>query len=256
MDNHKQITDFDLKLIAEFFKEMPRQGPGGTRQTLQALDLVGELPPDARIVDMGCGTGKQTADLAEHTPGHITAVDFLPEMIAGLDARMRSLGLSDKVTGLVGSMGDPLFEPRSLDLIWAEGSIYNVGFETGLRKWHEFLKPGGFVAVTETSLLLDKKPDDRGYIDTYFPEIDSIAGKVETMQRAGYQPTAHFILPPECWTENYYAPLAARVDTFSRQYGHYPAARELVESMKKEQPHYLQYGQYYGYVFYIGRKIG
>ena len=169
---------------------------------------------------------------------------------------MRSLGLSDKVTGLVGSMGDPLFEPRSLDLIWAEGSIYNVGFEAGLRKWHEFLKPGGFVAVTETTLLLNEKPDDGGYIDTYFPEIDSIAGKVETMQCAGYQPTAHFILPPECWTENYYAPLAARVDTFSRQYGHYPAARELVESMKKEQPHYRQYGQYYGYVFYIGRKIG
>ena len=34
-----------------------------------------------------------------------------------------------------------------------------------------------------------------------FPEIDDISGKIRCMERAGYRPVAHFILPDSCWTE-------------------------------------------------------
>ena len=41
------------------------------------------------------------------------------------------------------------FHREELDLIWSEGAIYNIGFERGLKEWKEFLKPGGYVAISE-----------------------------------------------------------------------------------------------------------
>ena len=52
--------DFDLKMIADFFRELDRQGPGGVEQTLRALEFVPDRP-GMRIADIGCGTGGQTA---------------------------------------------------------------------------------------------------------------------------------------------------------------------------------------------------
>lgn len=52
------------------------------------------------------------------------------------------MGLGDRVTALVGSMDELAFGDEELDLIWAEGSIYNIGFERGLTEWRRFLKPG------------------------------------------------------------------------------------------------------------------
>lgn len=40
---------------------------------------------------------------------------------------------------------------KSLDVIWAEGSIYIIGFERGLREWGRFLKDGGYLGVTHLS---------------------------------------------------------------------------------------------------------
>ncbi|MFR7603318.1 MAG: class I SAM-dependent methyltransferase [Alistipes shahii] len=60
----------------------------------------------------------QTEVLARHLGGTITAVDLLPEMIEGLEVRMRRAGLNDRVTGLVGSMHFDLpFRDGSSDLI-------------------------------------------------------------------------------------------------------------------------------------------
>lgn len=77
-----------------------------TEQTLRALEFIDTNRTGLRIADIGCGTGRQTEVLARHLDGTITAVDLLPEMIAGLGARMQKAGLSDKVTGIVGSMDD------------------------------------------------------------------------------------------------------------------------------------------------------
>ena len=47
---NKQIFDFDLKMIADFFRELDRQGPGGVEQTLRALEFVPDRP-GMRIAD-------------------------------------------------------------------------------------------------------------------------------------------------------------------------------------------------------------
>ena len=49
---NKQIFDFDLKMIADFFRELDRQGPGGVETTLRALEFVHDRT-GMRIADIG-----------------------------------------------------------------------------------------------------------------------------------------------------------------------------------------------------------
>ena len=54
-------------------------------------------------------------------------------------------------------MNEMVFEPNSFDVIWSEGAIYLIGFELGLAKLKEFVKPGGYVTVSE-AVWLDPDP--------------------------------------------------------------------------------------------------
>ena len=237
-ENKEPIFEFDFTLIANFFCGIDRQGPGSDEQTLRALEFIDTNGTGLRIADIGCGTGQQTEVLARHLDGTITAVDLLPEMIAGLGARLQKAGLSDKVTGIVGSMDDLPFADNSLDIIWAEGSIYNIGFERGLTEWRRMLK-----TLPESAFIRDN-----------FPEIDTPSAKIRILENAGYAPLAHFILPATCWTDNYFDPVAARIPGFLEEQGHSPVAVRMAGLMGEEREHYRKYGTYYGYVFYIGLK--
>ena len=183
----------------------------------------------------------------------ITAVDLLPELLEEFRTRIKKAGLENRVAAIQGSMDALPFSPGEFDVIWAEGSIYNIGFERGLREWRQYLKPGGIIAVTECSWLSGARLTSK-FISDYFPDIDSPSGKLRILEEAGYAPLAHFALPEHCWTENYFAHASARIPGFLEQYGHSEKALLLAEMQKNEIAHYEKYKAYYGYVFYIGQK--
>ncbi|WHY99634.1 hypothetical protein [Peribacillus simplex] len=49
------------------------------------------------------------------------------------------------------SMFDMGFKTETFDLIWAEGSIYIIGFQKGLKVWKPFLNRGGYLVCSEVS---------------------------------------------------------------------------------------------------------
>lgn len=248
------IEDFDFTLIADFFKRIDRQGPGGDNETMLAKYLLPNFEKDIRIADIGCGTGRQTAVLAEMFDGQIDAVDLFPEMLDGLMARCIQRGVADKVNPIKASMDALPFLPETYDLIWAEGSIFIIGYEKGLRYWRQFLKPSGFIVVSECSWLGDKRPQNMSWIHDNLPEIDTIDNKIRQMQKAGYEPYAHFTLPEHCWTDNYYAHMPKAMDAFLTDHPSHPSAQIFVERMKEEIAYYQNNKDTFGYVFYIGRK--
>lgn len=255
MDNQKaDISNFDFKIIADFFKGLYRQGPGSDEQTIKALGFIPELTSMKRIADIGCGTGAQTQVLATHTQAEITANDLLPEMLEGLNKRMVQLGMENRVTPILSSMTDLSFADESLDLIWAEGSIYNIGFEKGFAKWKQFIKKGGYIAVSECCWLSAARPAQMDYFSANFPEIESISAKLGILERLGYIPVAHFILPESCWLDNYFTPIKGYMETFRKQYRDNPMTDTFIKFMKKDILHYQTYKEYYGYVFFIVRK--
>jgi len=255
-DNKSTIHEFDLNLICEYFSNVERQGPGSPEVTIQALSFIDNLTNESRIADLGCGTGGQTMVLAQHAPGHITGIDLFPSFIDLFNLKADKLNLRDRVEGVVGSMDNLLFQKEELDLIWSEGAIYNIGFEKGLREWRKFLKKGGYIAVSEATWFTEERPAeiDEFWMNAY-PEIDTIPNKVAQMQKAGYFPVATFTLPESCWTDNFFAPQVIAQDTFLKKYPGNRTVEEMIEYMRLELQLYSRYKEYYGYVFYIGKKL-
>ncbi len=252
----KSIHEFDFSLICEYFSAMERQGPGSPEVTIKALSFIDNLNDGSRIADIGCGTGGQTMVLAQHVPGQITGIDLFPAFIDLFNANARKMNLQDRVTGVVASMDKLTFDNEELDLIWSEGAIYNIGFERGLNEWKRFLKRGGYIAVSEASWFTDERPDeiDAFWKDAY-PEIDTIPNKVAQMQKAGYIPVASFILPENCWTEHFYVKQIRAQEVFLDRHKGNKAAEELVANERHEAVLYSKYKEFYGYVFFIGRKL-
>ena len=255
-DDNKSIHEFDFNLICEYFSVLERQGPGSPEMTLKALGFIDNLTSESRIADLGCDSGGQTMTLAQNAPGMITGIDMFPTFIDLFNANARSLGLDNRVKGIVGSMDDLPFKDEELDLIWSEGAIYNIGFEKGLRYWHKFLKPGGFVAVTEASWFTEERPEEiEAFWNNIYPAIDTIPRVLDILQKSGYIPVACFILPEICWTENFYDLQVKAQEIFLQKHRGNKMAEELVENERHEAGLYAKYKDYYGYVFYIGKKI-
>lgn len=256
-ENIKTIHDFDFSLICEYFSNVERQGPGSPEATIMALKFINNLTPQSRIADLGCGTGGQTVTLAQNAPGYITGLDLFPDFINILNRNAHTLGLSGRVKGMVGSMVETLpFEKESLDLIWSEGAIYNIGFEQGLNEWRQYLKKGGYIAVSEASWFTPERPAEiYDFWMEYYTEIDTIPNKVAQIQNAGYIPVATFILPENCWTEHYFAPCCKIQEAFLKKHQRSKIVEELIAGQRREMELYHKYKEFYGYVFYIGKKI-
>lgn len=250
------IHDFDFGLICEYFSNVERQGPGSPEATLKALSFIDNLNNESSIIDIGCGTGGQTMVLAQNAPGNFKGLDMFPTFIDLFNANAKKNNLQDRVKGIVGTMMELPFNDEEFDLIWSEGAIYNIGFEKGLNYWNRFLKRGGYIAVTEACWFTETRPEEiNSFWNDAYPEIDTISNKVDVMQKAGFIPVATFILGQDCWLENFYDPQSIIQEEFLKKHPGNQNAKNLVEEMKHEVEMYNKYKEFYGYVFFIGRKI-
>ncbi|MCU4163933.1 class I SAM-dependent methyltransferase [Carboxylicivirga caseinilyticus] len=255
-DNIKSIRELDLEIIVEYYSTVKRQGPGSPDITLKALSFIEGLTESSQIVDLGCGSGGQTMVLAQDAPGQITGIDLFPQFVDLFNANAKALNLQNRVKGELGSMDNLHFQEESLDLIWCEGAIYNIGFEKGMKYWHRFLKPGGYLAVSEATWFTDKRPAEIQdfWMDAY-PGIDTISHKLEQMQSAGYFPIAAFMLPEKCWIKHFYEPQIKAHEDFLRKNAGNRAVEDFIKNQQHEMELYYKYKQYYGYAFFIGKKM-
>jgi len=256
MSSEKQtIHEFDLNIIYDFFSNTERQGPGSSKETLKALSFIDGLTEKSKIADIGCGTGGPTMVLGQNTPCEIIGVDVWEVFINQFNQNAQTKNIQDRVKGIVGNMENPPFQEEELDLIWSEGAIYNIGFERGINEWRKLLKLGGYIAITENTWFTEERPAEiQNFWQKAYPEIDTISNKVAQMQKAGYLPVATYILPETIWTD-YYSWQTLRCDSFLKKHNGNKTIEEFVASQRNEAELYYKYKAYYGYMFYIGKRI-
>ena len=143
-DNDNSIHQFDFSLICEYFSSLHRQGPGSEAATRRALSFLPPLGEDATVADVGCGTGAATMVLAAHTEAQIIAVDLFGDFLRRLRSTAAEQGVAERITTAEADMAAMPIAPNSVDVLWAEGSIYNVGFDRGINLWRPLLKSGGY----------------------------------------------------------------------------------------------------------------
>ena len=245
-----------IELIVDFHKDALRLGPGGDKETEKALGFIAHLDEQSKIIDIGCGTGAQTMTLAKNTSGKIVAIDLFPAFLGKLDEKIRAQNLENRVKTEVVSMSELPYPDQEFDLIWAEGSIYNIGFAKGLKEWRRLLKPGGYIAVSEISWLTQTRPPEVDqYWNAIYAEIDTVSNKTAVIEANGYVPVAHFVLSEYCWTENYYQPILDRSEAFLEKYNYSEEVKEFIEAGREEAAIYERFKEYYSYVFYIAKKV-
>ena len=246
----------ELELIIDLHKNSERQGPGSENDTLKALEFL-NFPTDQnlKVADIGCGSGGQTISLANKLNGQITAVDLFPEFLNELNEKSQELGLTDKIFTLEASMDDLPFNENEFDLIWSEGAIYNIGFENGLKKWKNYLKVGGYLAVSEITWITQSRPKEiEDFWKKEYSEVDIASTKIKQFEKNGYTLIGYFYLSQDSWIENYYKPMEARFEAFLKRNNNSELARKVVEDNKSEIDLYQKYKDYYSYGFYIARK--
>ena len=246
-----------MQLLIDMHKSNNRQGPGGEAETKKALQLAGlDKSRPLKVADIGCGTGAGTIQLAKLLDAKITAVDFLQDFLDVLEARAKDAGVANCITTLNCSMDDLPFNNEEFDLIWSEGAIYNMGYAAGVADWKRFLKPKGLFVVSEICWLTAKRPDElQSYWNGEYPEIDLSSKKIAILEDNGFKPIAHFVLPPHCWSENYYRPLREGYDAFLERNNYSAGAKELVEYDKQEAALFDKYKDFYSYGVYIAEKV-
>ena len=246
----------ELDYIIDLHLNSERQGPGSEADTLKALEFTDLLKKEnLKIADIGCGSGGQTMTLAKYLKGSITAVDLFPPFLDELNEKAKNLGIGNRIKTLACPMEELPFEENSFDLIFSEGAIYNIGFENGIKQWRKFLKPGGFLAVSEITWTTNQRPKalEEYWLNEY-PEISQAHKKIAQLEANGYSLRGYFKLPPKSWIEHYYNPLAERLNAFLERNNNHEFAKNVVEDTKSEIELYLKYKDYYSYGFYIASK--
>jgi len=113
----------------------------------RVVQKLGELlPPEARVLDVGCGTGDLSIELFENTAAHVTGVDFCGPMLKLAKEKAPQLQFIE---------GDALslpFAEASFDGLTTGFALRNFAdVDRGLRELLRVLKPNGYVAILEFS---------------------------------------------------------------------------------------------------------
>jgi SAM-dependent methyltransferase len=243
------------QVFAELHGGLSQQGPGSDASTLRALGLVPYLPPAPRILDLGCGPGRQTLALARATDGHVTAVDTQPAFLAQLEAGAAEAGLAERITTRCESMDALALPDASFDLLWSEGALYSVGFERGLAALRRLLRPGGALAATELCWLVENPPAAaRAFWQQAYPQLARREANRAVLEHAGYRVLADFVLPESDWWDGYYTELERRIAALrARRESDVDALTALTHAqdeidLKRAHP------DAYGYVFFVARR--
>lgn len=246
----------ELDLIVDLHKNSYRQGPGSDEETLKALDCL-NLSKDEpiKIADLGCGAGRQTITLAQNCNAEIFAIDIFSDFLEKLNLNSRQLKLDGHIKTINVSMDDLPFENEELDVIWAEGAIYNIGFENGVKKWKKFIKKQGYLAVSEITWITNTRPKEiEDFWMREYPEISNASHKINILEQNGFSLMGYFNLKEESWTQNYYKPLEDDFENFLVRNNNSLLAQKVLQDYKFEMELYKKYKDYYSYGFYIAKK--
>jgi SAM-dependent methyltransferase len=163
------------------------------KYTRKAYRMIPRLEKP-RILDIGCGSGIPTLELARLGRGDVIGIDIDRPALDKFVRKIAEAGLNKRVQALNCSLLHMGFLDESFNIIWSEGSIYAIGFERGLQEWNRFLRPGGFMVIH----------DEQG----------NVREKLDQISICGYNLLGYFLLSQDTWRREYFDPLEKLVNEF------------------------------------------
>ncbi|OQA42559.1 MAG: Protein-L-isoaspartate O-methyltransferase [Chloroflexi bacterium ADurb.Bin325] len=144
--------------------------PIGQGQTISQPYIVAlmtqalRLTPDSRVLEIGTGSGYQTAILAHITP-HVWSVEVLPELARAAGERLQGLGCPAMLKVGDGSLGWPEYAPYDAVMVTAAGAEIPPALVQQLAPGGRLVMPVGGSAWDQMLWLVEKGPDDALYAE-------------------------------------------------------------------------------------------
>lgn len=238
--------------MAEFekiFEGLERLGPGSDADTQRALTLLPSL--SGELLEVGCGKGVATVVIQKHSQFAITALDNDEYCLSCLKENFASHRESGNVKTVCASMTDMPFSQHQFDVIWSEGSAYIMGVQQAIEQWKHFLKPHGLMVLSDLVWLTDSPDAEvRTYWQHHYPDMSSVANRMQMMEQSGFKLVENYQLSPEAW-KNYLQPLKAKIDQLDEN----TFSSNALNDIQAEIEFHNKYLSQYGYqIFILERK--
>jgi SAM-dependent methyltransferase len=104
--------------------------------------LLLRLGPADRVLDVGCGAGLLSRQLAEHST-NVIGIDLDAASIREAEAETSS----PHATYVLGDVLTYPFENESFDLVVSVAALHHMDAATALRRFADLVKPGGTVGI-------------------------------------------------------------------------------------------------------------
>ncbi len=171
---------------------------------LEAIRLA-EIQPGQRVLDVACGTGRATLDLAKAVgvAGRVDALDLSEDMLAQARAKLERAGLDGRVEFKPGNARSLPYPDATFDLLY-NGYMFDLipidGFLPILQEFLRVLKPGGKLVLVNMS-----KPDAK---KTFYEAVYEIGIAVmpcrpvlmtPLIEKAGFSDVVRLYRPTHGW---------------------------------------------------------
>jgi SAM-dependent methyltransferase len=159
-------------------------------------DIVSQLglPPGAHVLDVGCGEGWHTIELAERFGFAIQGIDPVPRNVQLAHERLREAStrspeLGERVRFQLGSAEAMPIADARIDLIWCREVIYVIaGLDTMFAECRRVLRPGGRMLIYCNFVTNRHELPDWWYASLGIVAASAEASSVEAaFQRQGFR---------------------------------------------------------------------
>jgi len=225
------------------------------KYTRKAFRMLSQMDKP-RILDIGCGSGVPTLEVARLGQGEVIGIDINQPALDEFTRRIAEAGLHDRVQAVKCSMFHMDFPDESFDIIWAEGSTFIIGFEKALKEWRRFLKPEGFLVAHEMTW---SRPDPPQEAYNYWKGlagsgIRTVTEYLEQISACGYGLVGYFTLPEDVHWIEYYSPLERRIQELRLKYVNDSKALEVLNKEQKEIEVARKHHQWYSSAFFVMQR--
>jgi len=133
--------------------------------------FIDQLKPGLKILDIGCGPGTITYEIASRVaPGKVTGVDFAESQIA--KAKSNQPEHISNLKFITGSCYDLPFQEHSFDAVFGHAIMEHLQYPVkALKELNRVLVPGGTIGICSPDwkglLVAPESPELNGALDSY-----------------------------------------------------------------------------------------
>jgi len=221
-------------MLMVVLEEIEQVRAGFLKYTRKAFMRLPRLD-NPQILDIGCGSGVPTIELAKLSGGEVTGIDIDQSCIDEFNRKIKEENLGDRVKALNLSLSEMKFPPEIFDIVWSEGVVGNIGFETSLKEWRRFLRKDGYLVIHY--------------------QVSRVADMLPRIPQLGYRLADTVPLPEDAWWTEFYKPIEEKMGKLLHKYRDTADALKLLNQFQSEMDMVKKNPRNFGCAFYIMKKI-